>query len=68
MKSFPDDKNVTESNFCLQKFYVNFGDWKCIKTQISPKKGISNACPKVEQYVKHITQTHIPSSVSMNKS
>ena len=28
---------------------------------------MSNACPKAEQYV-YILQTHIPSSVSMNKS
>ena len=51
MESFPDDKNGTESNFYLQKFCTNFGDCKCIKTQISPKKGMTNACPKAEQYV-----------------
>ena len=51
MKSFPDDQNVTKSNFYLQNFCINFGDCKCIKTQISPKKGVSNACPKTEQYV-----------------
>ena len=51
IKSFLDDKNVTESNFYLEKFCTNFGDCKCIKAQISPKKGISNACPKAGQYV-----------------
>ena len=51
MKSFPDDKDVTESNFYLQKICTNFGDCKLIKTQISLKKDISNACPKAEQYV-----------------
>ena len=50
MKSFPDDKDVTESKFYLQKFGTNFSDCKCIKTQISLKKDISNACPKAEQY------------------
>ena len=34
----PDDKNMTESNFYLQRFCINFGDCKRIKTQISPKK------------------------------
>ena len=68
MKYFPDDKDVIELNFYLQKFCTNFGDCKCIKTQISLKKDISNACPKAEQYVQHIFQTHIPLSVSMNKS
>ena len=48
---FPDDKNVAESNFYLQNFCTNFGDWKCIKSQIFPKNGTSNACPKAEQYV-----------------
>ena len=62
----PDDKNVAESNFYLQKFSINFGDCKH-KTQISLKKSVSNAFPKAEQYV-YILQTHIPSSVSMNKS
>ena len=47
----PDDKDVTESNFYLQRFCTNFGDCKCIKAQISLKKDISNACPKAEQYV-----------------
>ena len=68
MKSFPDDKDVTEWNFYLQKFCTNFGDSKRIKTQISLKKDVSNACPKAEQYVWHTLQTHIPLSVSMNKS
>ena len=57
----PDD-NVTESNFYLQKFCINFGDSKRIK-----KKGMRKGCPKAEQYV-YILQTHMPSSVSMNKS
>ena len=51
MKSFPDDKDVTESNFYLQKFCTNFGDCKYIKTQISLKKDITIACAKAEQYV-----------------
>ena len=53
----PDDKNVTESNFYLQKFCINFGACKRTKNQISPKKSMSNACPKAEQYV-YIFQTH----------
>ena len=68
MKSLPDDKDVTELNFYLQTFCTNFGDCKCIKTQISLKKDISNTCPKAGQYVQHILQTHIPLSVSMNES
>ena len=48
---FVDDKNVTESDFYLQKFRINCGDCKRIKTQISPKKDMSVACPKAEQYV-----------------
>ena len=64
----PDNKNVTESNFYLQKFCMNCDDGKRIKTQISQKKkSRSNECPKAGQYV-YILQTHIPSSVSMNKS
>ena len=63
----PDDKNVTESNFYLQKFCINFGDCKRIKTPISLKKSMSNAFPKAEQYL-YILQTHIPSLVSMSKS
>ena len=59
-----DDKNVTESNFYLQKCCICFGDCKRMKTQISPK---SNVCPKAEQYV-YILQNHIPSSINMNKS
>ena len=34
----PDGKDVTESNFYLQRFCTNFGDCKCIKAQISLKK------------------------------
>ena len=63
----PDDRNVTESDFYLQKFSINFGDCKHIKTQISPKKSMSNACPRAEQYI-YILQTQIPSSVSIKKS
>ena len=51
MKSLPDDKDGTELNFYLQTFCTNFGDCKCIKTQISLKKDISNTCPKAGQYV-----------------
>ena len=40
---------MTELNFYLQKFCINFGDSKHIKTQISPKKSMSNACSKPEQ-------------------
>ena len=68
MKSFPNDKDLSESNFYLQKFCTSFGDCRCIKTQISLKKDISNACSKTQQYVQHILQTHIPLSISMNKS
>ena len=57
MKSFPDDKNVTESKFYLYKFCMNFGDCKCIKAQISPKKGI--ACPKAEQAYTSESHTFI---------
>ena len=53
-----DDKNVTESNFYLQKFCIDFGECKRIKTQISQKKSMSNPCPKAEQYV-YILQTQI---------
>ena len=67
MKSFPDDKNLSESNFYPQKFCANFGDCKCIQTEVSPKKVISNVYPKAE-FVQHKLQTHISSSVSMNKS
>ena len=60
------DKNVTESNFYLQKFFINFGNCKRIKTQVSPKKRISDACPKAELYV-YIFRTN-SFTVSMNKS
>ena len=43
---FPDDKKVTKSNFYRQKFYINFDDCKRIKNQISPKKSMTNVCPK----------------------
>ena len=60
---YPDVKNVTESNFFLQKFCINFRDYKRIKTQIYLKKDMRNACPKAEKYVWDILQTQ-----STNKS
>ena len=35
----------------FENFWKDFSDYKHIKTQIAPKKGMCNACPKNEQYV-----------------
>ena len=51
----------------FEKFWKDFGDYKRIKTQTVPKKGLCNACPNTEQYVYHMLQAHIPSSVTMKK-
>ena len=57
---------MTESNFYLQKFCINFGACKRIKTQFSPKKAWAMRVQRLNNMFIYFRL--IPSSVSMNKS
>ena len=57
---------MTESNFYLQKFCINFGTCKRTKTQISPKKAWAMRVQRQNNIFIYFRL--IPSLVSMNKS